>query len=188
MRARSILACAALVAAAPAALAHKDAEPFQRGICYAHAWHGGGDAGYGSAESQKTLERLHKLGVAWISLTPFGFMESTHAVEIRVAGAHGAGESDERMRREVAHAHALGIKVALKPHLWIRRGEWQGDLQFANDDAWRAWFKSYRAFILRYAALAERDGYDMLVLGTELKSATACDPECWRALIEVPPS
>jgi hypothetical protein len=24
----------------------------------------------------------------------------------------------------------------------------------------------------------------MLVLGTELKSATACDPECWRALIE----
>jgi len=184
MRARSILACAALVAAAPAALAHKDAEPFQRGICYAHAWHGGGDAGYGSAESQKTLERLHKLGVEWISLTPFGFMESTHAVDIRVAGAHGAGESDERMRREVAHAHALGIKVALKPHLWIRRGEWQGDLQFANDDAWRAWFKSYRAFILHYAELAERDGYDMLVLGTELKSATACDPECWRALIE----
>jgi hypothetical protein len=109
-------------------------------------------------------------------------MASTRAVEIRVAGAHG-GESDERMRLEVAHAHALGIKVALKPHLWIRHGEWQGALEFADDAAWRAWFKSYRAFILRYAALAERDGYDMLVIGTELKSATLCDPECWRALI-----
>ncbi|HEX6839721.1 MAG TPA: hypothetical protein VF334_24250, partial [Polyangia bacterium] len=183
MRLVRAIASFALVTVASTALARKDAAPFQRGICYAHAWRGGGDAGYGSATSQKTLERLARLGVDWISLTPFGFMESTRAVEIRVAGAHGPGESDERMRREVAHAHALGIKVALKPHLWIRHGEWQGDLQFGNDDAWRAWFNSYRAFILRYAALAERDGYDMLVIGTELKSATACDPECWRALI-----
>ena len=110
-------------------------------------------------------------------------MESTSAVEIRVASSHGAGESDERMRLEVAHAHALGMKVALKPHLWIRRGEWQGAIEFASVESFRTWFKSYRAFILRYAALAESDGYDMLVLGTELKSATACDPECWRALI-----
>lgn len=178
------MACAALVTiASPAADARKDAEPFQRGVCYAHAWRGGGDDGYGSTTSQKTLERLQRLGVGWISLTPFGFMQSTRAVEIRVAGARGPGESDERMRREVEHAHALGIKVALKPHLWIRHGEWQGDLVFASDDAWRAWFTSYRAFILHYAALAERDHYDMLVIGTELKSATACDPECWRALI-----
>ncbi len=179
---RAIACAAAVTVASHAALARRDGEPFQRGVCYAHVWRGGGDVGYGSPTSQKTLERLKKLGVDWISLTPFGFMESTRAVEIRVAGGHG-GESDERMRLEVAHAHALGVKVALKPHLWIRHGEWQGDLQFASDDAWRAWFKSYRAFILRYAELAERDHYDMLVIGTELKSATACDPECWRALI-----
>ena len=183
MRLARSIACAALVAVTShSALARHDAEPFQRGICYAHAWRGLGQAGYGSPASEKTLVRLQRLGVGWISLTPFGFMESTRAVEIRVAGAHG-GESDERMRLEVAHAHALGIKVALKPHLWIRHGEWQGDLQFADDAAFRTWFKSYRAFILRYAALAERDGYDLLVIGTELKSATACDPECWRALI-----
>jgi hypothetical protein len=177
------IACAALALASSLALARSDVQPFQRGVCYAHAWSRNGDVGYGSATSQKTLARLKHLGVDWISLTPFGFMESTRAVEIRVASAHGAGESDERMRADVVHAHALGIKVALKPHLWIRHGEWQGALEFANDDAWRTWFKSYRAFILRYAALAERDGYDMLVIGTELKSATACDPECWRALI-----
>ena len=183
MRSALPFACAALVSLASAAGRAKDAAPFQRGVCYAHAWRGGGDEGYGSATSQKTLERLKRLGVEWISLTPFGFMESPRAVEIRVASARGPGESDERMRREVAHAHALGLKVALKPHLWIRDGQWQGALVFANEAAWRAWWKSYRAFILRYAALAERDGYDMLVIGTELKSATACDPECWRALI-----
>lgn len=117
-----------------------------------------------------------------ISLTPFGFMESPSALEVRGLGQHGA-ESDERMQREVAEAHKLGIQVALKPHIWIRHGEWQGDLKWPNDDAWRKWFASYRAFILRYALLAERDHYDLFVLGTELKSATACDQQCWRALI-----
>jgi hypothetical protein len=165
------------------ALARKDTQSFQRGVCYAHTWRGGGDAGYGSATSQKTMQRLKRLGVEWISLTPFGFMESPSALEVHLA-AERSGESDERMRAEVAHAHALGLKVVLKPHIWIRHGEWQGDIRWPNDDAWRAWFKSYRAFILHYAALAQRDGYDLLVIGTELKSATACDPACWRALIE----
>jgi hypothetical protein len=177
------LGCALWVIAAAATVqAHHDARSFQRGICYAHAWRAGGDAGYGSAASQASLARLHRLGVEWIALTPFGYMESTRAVEIRVP-AHGGGESDERMRIEVARAHALGMKVALKPHLWIRHGEWQGDLELADPAAFAAWSKSYRAFILRYAALAERDGYDLLVLGTELKSATARDPQSWLALI-----
>jgi hypothetical protein len=87
------------------------------------------------------------------------------------------------LQREVVVAHKLGMKVALKPHIWIRHGQWQGDLKWANDDAWRKWFASYRSFILRYAELAERDRYDLFVLGTELKSATACDQQCWRALI-----
>jgi hypothetical protein len=128
------------------------------------------------------MQRLKRLGVDWISLTPFGFMESPSAAEVRLVSERG-GESDERMRLEVAHAHTIGLLVALKPHIWIRRGEWQGDLRWANDEAWRTWFKSYRAFILHYAELAERDHYDLLVIGTELKSATACDPACWRALI-----
>ncbi len=160
--------------------AHEDAQPFQRGVCYASAWRG--DAGYGSAISARTLERLRKLGVEWISLTPFGFMESTDAVEVHLNDARGP-ESDERLQREVVSAHKLGMKVALKPHLWIRHGAWQGDLKWANDDAWRKWFASYRSFILHYAERAERDHYDLLVLGTELKSATACDQKCWRGLI-----
>jgi hypothetical protein len=165
------------------ALARKDAQSFQRGVCYAHTWRGGGDDGYGSATSHKTLQRLQRLGVEWISLTPFGYMESLEAVAVHLAATR-SGESDERMQQEVAHAHALGLKVALKPHIWIHHGEWQGDLKWSNDQAWRTWFASYRTFILHYAALAEHDKYDLLVIGTELKSATAGDPAGWRALIE----
>jgi hypothetical protein len=168
-----------LLLLASTALAHEDARPFQRGVCYAHAWRGGG---YGSPTSQKSLQRLQRLGVEWISLTPFGFMGSLTAGEVRLAPEH-IGESDERMRSEVAHAHGLGLKVALKPHLWIRHGEWQGDLRWPDEAAWRRWLASYRTFLLHYATLAERDHYDLLVIGTELKSATARDAAGWRALI-----
>ncbi len=171
-----------LVLASAPALARKDAHPFQRGVCYAHAWGWSGQDGYGSETSARTLERLHKLGVEWLSLTPFGFMASVTASDIRMMGAHG-GESDERMRADVNRAHALGMKVTLKPHLWIRHGEWQGDLKWPDDEAFRRWFASFRAFALRYAALAEQDHYDLYVIGTELKSATARDPAAWRALI-----
>jgi hypothetical protein len=77
----------------------------------------------------------------------------------------------------------MGIKVALKPHIWVRNGEWAGSLEWANNEMWRRWFASYRDFALHYAALAERDHYDLFVLGTELKSATARDAPAWRALI-----
>jgi hypothetical protein len=163
--------------------ARKDRSSFQRGVCYASAWGSHGDDGYGSATSLRTLNRLHRLGVDWISVTPFGFMASPTATEIRVGGAHSL-EGDERLRQEVTHAHSLGMKVTLKPHIWVRNGEWPGALKWENDETWRRWFASYRSFVLHYATLAERDGYDLFVLGTELKSATACDQACWRGLIE----
>jgi hypothetical protein len=130
----------------------------------------------------QTLTRLRRLGVEWISLTPFGFMESVSAPEVRTITARTI-ESDDRLQREVTQAHAAGLKVALKPHIWIRSGNWPGSLEWANDDAWHRWFASYRAFALHYATLADRDHYDLFVLGTELKSATAREIPAWRALI-----
>ena len=173
--------CAVLFGASVAS-AQRDAHPFQRGICYASTWRNHGAGGYGSDTSQRTLRRLRRLGVEWTALTPFGFMESITAPEVRMVTARTI-EADDRLQREVTQAHAIGIKVALKPHIWIRNGEWAGSIAWANDEAWRRWFASYRAFALHYAMLAERDHYDLFVLGTELKSATARDSAAWRSLI-----
>jgi hypothetical protein len=163
-------------------MARTDGRDFQRGVCYASTWKNQGADGYGSDTSVRTLNRLHRLGVEWISVTPFGFMPSPTATEIQVGGSHSP-EGDERLRQEVRRAHELGMKVTLKPHIWIRGGEWSGSIKWANDEGWRRWFASYRSFILHFAALAERDHYDLFVLGTELKSATSCDQQCWRTLI-----
>jgi hypothetical protein len=159
-----------------------DGNEFQRGVCYAHSWGLLGREGYGSATSARTVARLRELGVGWLSLTPFGYMVSPTSDEIRFGDAPGS-ETDERLATEARRAHALGMKVALKPHVWVHRGEWQGDLRWASDDDFRRWFASYFRFIRHHALLAARERFDLLVIGTELKSATARDPAAWRALI-----
>jgi hypothetical protein len=180
------MACRSGAAAPPPAPAPPPvpvaAGEFQKGVCYAHAWRWGGDDGYGSETSRRTLERLHKLGVRWLSLTPFGFMPGADSTTIRYA-QHRGGESDARLAEEARHAHALGMRVVLKPHLWIRHGAWQGDLAWHDDATYRQWFDSYREFTLHFAALAAREKFDLFVIGTELKSATRRDPAGWRALV-----
>ena len=162
------------------ALGAAHAEPgFQHGVCYAHAWRGAG--GYGSAESQRSLERLKKLGVDAISLTPFGYQLSTSSD--RILWSNHWGESDEALAAQTRQAHALGMQVILKPHIWIRGGKWIGEQTLPDDAAWARWFASYRAFILHYAELAQAQKMDALVVGTELKQASRRDRETWKQLL-----
>ena len=99
-----------------------------------------------------------------------------------VASATGGTdeESDEAICEAGARARALGLRVWLKPHLWTRG--WAGDLAF-GPAGWERFFESYRVFILHYALLAEREGFDGLVVGHELASSTLGFPDRWRQLI-----
>ncbi len=150
-----------------------------RGVCYAHAMRPG--QGYGSAASAESLRALGEMGVGWISITPFGFQRANDATEIRWGGDH-AGESDDRLRAVAAQARVRGIRVMLKPHLWLRPPAWPGSINHATDAAWAQWFASYRPFILHYAALAEAAGMDAFCIGNELQYASLRERE-WRAII-----
>ena len=79
-------------------------------------------------------------------------------------------------------AHALGIKVLLKPHLWLRPPDWPGSIEPQGEDGWREWFRTYREFILHYAILARLTGMDAFCLGNELEKTTGHERE-WRSVI-----
>jgi hypothetical protein len=155
------------------------AEGKHRGICYAHAMRPG--RGYGSGDSDASLRALAGMGVRWISITPFGFQRTSDATEIRWGGQRIA-ESDERLRAVTAQARALGLKVMLKPHIWLRPPAWPGTINHATDAAWAQWFAAYRPFILHYAALARDAGMDAFCIGNELQYASLRDRE-WRDVI-----
>ena len=155
---------------------------FQRGVCYAHIHRRG--LGYGSDESRATLQRLKGLGVTWLSLTPFGYQRSVSSPEVIYRG--DPSMRDSAFAREVRTIHALGMKAIIKPHIWAGdfwSGQWSGDIRMKKDADWDTWFRSYRAFILHFAALAAVSGADAFCIGCELGGTTRARPERWRSLI-----
>ena len=157
----------------------RPSDGFQRGLCVAHAV--SLDHGYLSADCARELENVRRLGANWISLTPFGYLPADGVPTIVPSALGGAEEeTDEAICEAGARARALGLRVWLKPHLWTRG--WVGDLAY-GPTGWRRFFDSYRVFILHYALLAEREGFDGLVVGHELASSSLAFPDRWRGLI-----
>lgn len=133
------------------------------------------------------FEPLRAAHVDWIGQTPFGWQSGLGSTEIRIStGARGWwGESDAGLAATAHLARAAGIRTLLKPHLWLggAPGQWSGDIAMASDADWTRWFASYRAFILHYARLAEREGFEALAVGTELRTAALTREADWRRLI-----
>jgi hypothetical protein len=171
---RRHLISAVVLAAAVAGSAITGAVPQRmRGVC----WEGSGPIEAGD------LAPLREISVDWISQTPFGWAPSLTSTEIRFRGDGGLwGETDDGLAQTAAWARKLGIKTLLKPHLWVRHGEWQGDIAMTTDEAWAAWFASYEAFIVHYARLAEANGFEALAVGTELANTTARTAD-WKRII-----
>lgn len=133
------------------------------------------------------LEPLLRNNVEWISVTPFGWQDRLGGTVIETNGDAGYwSESDSGIVELARMAHARGLRLALKPHLWVMDGSGGGklaELDPGTPEGWRAWFRSYREFLLRYAALAETAKVDLLIIGAELARATTRHPGEWRALI-----
>ena len=106
----------------------------QRGVSYAHATGRRRNRGYGSPASAESLQVLQDLGVNWISITPYGFQRTPEDTAIRWSGSR-FGETDDRLRAVAAQAHELGIKVMLKPHLWLRPPNWVGMIEHHSEEA-----------------------------------------------------
>ncbi len=155
-----------------------------RGVCLAHSWEDRGVRGYGTDSSAEVLEHLQTVGVNWVSLTPFGFMESTQATEIR--GEHSSGDLPHGAERSRAvakvaeQARKRGIKSVLKPHIWIRGGEWRGRIvpkNEAGETEWEAWWTSYEEWILFWAKIARDAQIESFVVGVELHTAVVGHPD-----------
>ncbi len=136
------------------------------------------------APGPEVLPRLKALGVTHLTFVAFGFQPGLDVPEIRHRpDARWYSESDAGIRALTAEAHALGMGVILKPHLWVGRGAWRGEIAFPDEAAWQAWEADYRAFILHYARLAAEIDAALLVVGTELAQAARQREAFWRRLI-----
>lgn len=160
---------------------------FHAGMSLAHVHRGKrGELGYGSPACLETLRSLKALGVTHISATPFGYQRALEDTAI----VYGADSSlpDGSLLALAEQARGLGLAVCLKPHIWSN-AFWRGDASRQDIDpgseaGWRAWFQSYTAFAVHYAALAERMGAEVYCVGLEYLKATEQNPGAWAAVAE----
>ena len=129
--------------------------------------------GYAGPAFQKQLQELAASGATWVALTPTIFVRDRRD---SVVAASPNTPSDDSIRSAIRAAHALGLKVALKPHVDSLQGGARAWLE-PRDAA--SWFASYRVYVLDYAALAREEHCDLFVVGTELALLTA--PNHWRS-------
>jgi hypothetical protein len=78
--------------------------------------------------------------------------------------------TDQEVSTAIQLAHQAGLTVQIDPILWLSpatpgRWHWRGLLNPSDQDAFWA---NYDALILRYADLAQREGVEMMAIGSEL--------------------
>ncbi|PZT52193.1 glycoside hydrolase family 113 [Paenibacillus silvae] len=107
------------------------------------------------------------------------------AVEVKYRGAHLV--EDDELVEMIRYARTLGLRVILKPTVNCSDGTWRAHINFFDIDVpcepkWKDWFRSYTAFQLHYAAIAEQEKCEMFIVGCEMVQSERRDRE-WRKVI-----
>lgn len=166
----------------------------------------------GSTRSLQSLEHLASTGATWVAIVVTQYqwrLDSTRIFPLyngsEVFDVDNGGYyefvtlTEAEVTAAIRHAHALGLRVMLKPHVDLLRNNkpagafWRGDIggcpaawnasvQRFTPGQWDAWFASYEAFLLPYARLAQREGVAMLSVNTELYCPNIQEQH-WRTLL-----
>ena len=146
---------------------------FQKGINYTAEY----PDVYGSTAASERLVRLKEYGINAIALVPYGF-ESQGSTRIRF---NLGWEKDTGVEQLAAVAHQAGMRVLLKPQLYVRNG-YPGSLEFPAADDLQKWFGEYQVFLEHYALLAKHIHADLFCVGVELDKLSR-NTDQWRRLI-----
>ncbi|MEP0545456.1 MAG: hypothetical protein ABJF88_00840 [Rhodothermales bacterium] len=133
------------------------------------------------------MPEIAALGATHVAVIPFGFQRRTDDPGFRTNyDADWYTEGDRGIRALARQADTLGLRLVLKPQVWIGSHDpeqWSANIGFETEADWAAWEASYRDFALHYARLSAEIDAPLLVIGTELARAVREREAFWRGLI-----
>jgi len=133
---------------------------------------------------QNPMPAVQAVGANWIAVVPYAYtMPGKAAVRYNEHGWQWWGEKPEGTLATIEMAHQAGVKVMLKPQVYVPGG-WTGTLDFETPADWAAWEAGYSAYILQMARLADAAGVELFCIGTEFRTAIAKRPAYWFDLIQ----
>ncbi len=129
------------------------------------------------------LSRFVDLGAGVICVVPYSFMPDAGQPEVRWRrDARWFSENVDGITRMADEADTLGLRLAIKPQVWLRGGAWPGQVEMDSEADWQTWEASYRDYVLFWAGVAADVDAAVFVMGSELDQAATIRPDFWRAL------
>ena len=139
-----------------------------------------GTRGFGSAASERTLDRLVANGMNAVLLPVVVTTPNAQATSVTL-GPLGTRDQ-HRLTKMISLAHARGLGVILVPHLRLDDGQWRGRLAPQNP---AQFFADYGRAINAVATIAEEQCVEGVSIGIEFASLTGVAEHAprFRALI-----
>lgn len=134
--------------------------------------------------NQEQIDPVLGVNANYAAVMPFGFIRSLDNPNIiHNTERQWYGETREGAQQYINMLHKNGIKVMVKPQIWVWRGEFTGYMKMSTEEDWKILEDSYRDFILEYAQLAAQTKAEMFCIGTELEQFIMNRQEYWNKLI-----
>jgi hypothetical protein len=120
----------------------------------------------------------------YVALMPFGFIKELSSPKItHNTNRQWFGETKNGLVQYAKQFQKNGVKVMVKPQIWVWKGEFTGNIEMDSEKKWIILEESYSEFILTYAKAAQEIKADILCIGTELEKFVMNRPKYWQELI-----
>nr|WP_299344075.1 glycoside hydrolase [Allomuricauda sp.] len=134
--------------------------------------------------SQEHVDPVLNVNANYAAVMPFGFTRNLSSPKVIFdTDRQWYGETKKGAKQYIKMLQENGVKVMLKPQIWVWRGEFTGDIMMESEEDWKTLEDTYKDFILSYAQLAEETQCEIFCIGTELEEFIKNRPDYWKGLI-----
>jgi len=147
-----------------------------QGVCF---------SGPPNAVEVGTIGEVRTIGAEWICFIPYAYGPAANGrITAELHGGQWWGERSEGLRTMINMAKKKGLKVMLKPHLWLGHGAFTGTYAPDPTIGWEPFEESYADYVLQCAELAADLDVDLFCIGTELQRFVQQRTNFWQILID----
>jgi hypothetical protein len=132
---------------------------------------------------EKEVSEVKRIHADWVAVIPYGFSREGQPEVTFDHQRQWWGEKTQGSCELIQLAQRQGLKVMLKPHIWVLGQGWAGDFNLSSEEDWEKWEADYRKYIINYGRVADSLNVDLLCIGTEFRIPARERPEFWRSLI-----
>ncbi len=136
-----------------------------------------------SVYQEGAFDSITAINAEWVAILPYAYLDPDDPEVVYDLSWQWWGETSEGVLQQIRDAKTAGLKVLLKPHVWVKGQGWNGDFQCKKEADWSKWEQSYARYINAFAIMADSMEVEMFCIGLEYRLCVVPRESFWRDLI-----